>query len=130
MDTAKTNYEAALAKWKEAAEQAKTEGKPAPRQPNNPANWLHDNARPGNIFNGVVLPTQPYGIKGIIWYQGESNASQAAEYADLFPYLIEQWRKEWGQGDFPFYWVQLANHMQRKAEPAESTTKSPPRKAR
>ena len=59
-------------------------------------------------------------MKGVIWYQGESNASRAFEYAELFPFLIEQWRKEWNQGDFPFYWVQLANHQTRLSEPGES----------
>ena len=60
-------------------------------------------------------------MKGVIWYQGESNAGRAWEYADLFPFLIEQWRKEWNQGDFPFYWVQLADFMAEKADPGESS---------
>ena len=119
-EEAKAAYTAALAKWKEAAERAKAEGKPAPRQPAAPAAWLTGNARPGNIFNGVVNPTKPYGIKGIVWYQGESNASRAAEYGDLFPFMIEQWRKEWNQGEFPFYWVQLADFKAEQANPGES----------
>ncbi len=82
--------------------------------------WLAGNARPGNIFNGVLNPTHGYGIKGVIWYQGESNAARAHEYADLFPFLIKQWRKEWNQGDFPFYWVQLANFKPKTPEPVES----------
>jgi sialate O-acetylesterase len=56
----------------------------------------------------------------VIWYQGESNASRAVEYADLFPFMIEQWRKEWGQGDFSFYWVQLADYKPYKDAPGES----------
>jgi sialate O-acetylesterase len=59
-------------------------------------------------------------MKGVIWYQGEANAGRAWEYADLFPFLIEQWRKEWNQGDFPFYWVQLADFMQRNRTPARA----------
>ena len=62
-----------------------------------PQQTLAGNARPGNIFAGVVNPTVGYGIKGVIWYQGESNASRAWEYAQLFPFMIEQWRKEWKQ---------------------------------
>jgi sialate O-acetylesterase len=118
---AKTKYEEQLAKWKTEAEAAKAAKKPVPRPPNSPDAWLRGNARPGNIFNGVVLPTKPYGIKGIVWYQGESNAGRAAEYGDLFPFMIEQWRKEWNQGDFPFYWVQLADFMAERPEPMDST---------
>jgi sialate O-acetylesterase len=59
-------------------------------------------------------------MKGVIWYQGESNASRAHEYAELFPFVIEQWRKEWGQGSFPFYWVQLADFRAEKPEPGDS----------
>ena len=104
-----------------SVEKAKAEQKPLPRQPSSPFQWLTGNARPGNIFCGVVHPTLGYGIKGVIWYQGESNAGRAWEYADLFPFMIEQWRKEWNQGDFPFYWVQLANFMAEKPEPGESS---------
>ena len=117
---AKTEYEARLAKWKEDVAAAKTAGKPLPRQPQGPEQWLSGNARPGNIFAGVVYPTLGYGMKGVIWYQGESNAGRAYEYRELFPFMIEQWRKEWGQGDFPFYWVQLANFMPVKPEPVDS----------
>ena len=119
-EQAKADYEKRLAKWKEDVEKAKAEQKPSPRQPSSPFQWLTGNARPGNIFGGVVHPTLGYGIKGVIWYQGESNAGRAWEYADLFPFMIEQWRKEWNQGDFPFYWVQLADFMAEKPEPGES----------
>ncbi len=118
---AKAAYEAQVAKWQESVAKAKAEGKAAPRKPNSPDQWLHGNARPGNIFNGVVLPTLPYGIKGVIWYQGESNAGRAAEYGSLFPFLIEQWRAEWKQGAFPFYWVQLADYMAERPEPGDSS---------
>lgn len=91
-----------------------------PNAKKGPRGWLTGNARPGNIFNGVLHPTLGYGIKGVIWYQGESNASRAWEYGQLFPFMIEQWRKDWGQGDFPFYWVQLADFKAEKAEPGES----------
>jgi sialate O-acetylesterase len=119
-EAAKAEYEQKLAKWREEADKAKAEQKPAPRQPASPMQWLSGNARPGNIFGGVVYPTLGYGIKGVIWYQGESNAGRAWEYAELFPFMIEQWRKEWNQGDFPFYWVQLADFMAEKAQPGES----------
>ncbi|MCB1062695.1 MAG: sialate O-acetylesterase [Verrucomicrobiae bacterium] len=108
-EEAKKAYEVALADWTAKADEAKATNKPVPRRPNGPEQLLSGNARPGNIFAGVVHPTLGYGIKGVIWYQGESNAGRAWEYAELFPFMIEQWRAEWGQGDFPFYWVQLAD---------------------
>jgi sialate O-acetylesterase len=102
------------------AEKAKAEGKPVPRPPQGPEQWLKGNHRPGNIFAGVVHPTLGYGIKGVIWYQGESNAGRAWEYRALFPFMIEQWRKEWQQPELPFYWVQLADFMAEVKEPGES----------
>lgn len=122
--TLKAQYEKDHEKWKKDVEAMKKAGlKPGqqlPREPGLPEAWLNGNARPGNIFNGVVYPTLGYGMKGVIWYQGESNAGRAWEYRQLFPFMIEQWRKEWKQGDFPFYWVQLADFMAEKPEPGES----------
>jgi sialate O-acetylesterase len=118
---AKARFEEQQARFREAAKAARAEGKPAPRPPQNPEGQLAGNARPGNIYNGVLRPTIGYGIRGAIWYQGESNAGRAYQYRDLFPLMIESWRKEWGQGDFPFYWVQLADFMAEKAEPGDST---------
>ena len=113
---AQAKYEAELAAWN-ALPEGERAGK---RGPNAPSAWLNGNARPGNIYNGSLRPTIGYGIKGVIWYQGESNAGRAAEYADLFPTMISNWRKDWGQGDFPFYWVQLADFMEERKEPGES----------
>lgn len=81
---------------------------------------LSGNHRPANIYNGVLLSHLGYGIKGSIWYQGESNASRAYQYRDLFPLMIKNWRDDWGQGDFPFYWVQLADFMGETPEPGDS----------
>src|SRR3954447_17191176 len=106
--------------WKEAAAKAKAEGKTPPREPRNPDGEMGGNFRPGNIYNGVLLPTIGYGIRGAIWYQGESNAGRAYQYRDLFPLMIQTWRDLWGQGDFSFYWVQLADFMNEKSEPSES----------
>lgn len=117
---AMARYEKALAEWKETAEKAKAEGKPAPRQPQNPEDALRGNHRPANIYNGVLKPTIGYGLRGVIWYQGESNAPRAYQYRDLFPLMIKSWRDEWKIGDFPFYWVQLADFRAEKPEPTES----------
>ena len=68
---------------------------------------------PTALFNAMIHPLIPYGIRGVIWYQGESNTNPAklAElYKKLFPLMIGDWRTSWGQGDFPFYFVQLANN--------------------
>jgi sialate O-acetylesterase len=117
---AMARYRQAMADRKEAVAKAKAEGKAAPPAPVNPDAQLRGNARPGNIYNGVLKPTIGYGIKGVIWYQGESNAGRAYQYRDLFPLMIKSWRDEWGIGDFPFYWVQLADFRAEKREPAES----------
>lgn len=79
------------------------------------------NSMPSLLFNAMIHPLVPYGIKGAIWYQGESNAGRAYEYRTLFPTMISNWRNTWGQGDFPFLFVQLANFMQPQEEPGEST---------
>jgi sialate O-acetylesterase len=76
--------------------------------------------QPASLFNAKLAPALHSGIKGVIWYQGESNTSRAPEYETLFPDLIKDWRKQFNQGDFPFLYVQLANFMLPKAEPGES----------
>lgn len=81
---------------------------------------MSGNQRPANIYNGVLKSHLGYTIRGAIWYQGESNASRAYQYRDLFPLMISSWRQEWGQGDFPFYWVQLADFKPEQPLPAES----------
>ena len=81
---------------------------------------MRGNSRPGNIYNGVLKSHLGYGIRGAIWYQGESNAPRAYQYRTLFPLMIKSWRDEWAQGDFPFYWVQLADFKAEKAEPGDS----------
>ncbi|MCL2624131.1 MAG: sialate O-acetylesterase, partial [Planctomycetaceae bacterium] len=68
-----------------------------------------DNQQAGYLFNAMINPLLPYGIKGAIWYQGETNVGRAYQYRTLFPLMIQTWREVWGQGDFPFYFVQLAN---------------------
>ena len=60
------------------------------------------------MYNAMIAPLIPYGIRGAIWYQGESNVDRAYQYRKLFPAMIKNWRTDWGQGDFPFYYVQLA----------------------
>ncbi len=117
---AKAEFEPRYNAWKAEAAKAKAEGKEPPPEPQDPAGLMFGNFRPGNIYNGVLKPTIGYGIRGVIWYQGESNASRAYQYRDLFPLMIQSWREEWGGGDFPFYWVQLADFLAETPTPRES----------
>lgn len=75
---------------------------------------------PSVLYNGMIHPILNYGIKGAIWYQGESNAGQAYKYRGLFPMMIQNWRKDFNQGDFPFYFVQLAPFNPIPKAPGES----------
>jgi len=75
---------------------------------------------PTPLFNAMINPLIPYGLKGFIWYQGEANTFEAFNYRTLFPMLITDWRQRWGQGNLPFLYVQLANFMKMHTEPSES----------
>lgn len=74
----------------------------------------------GCLFNGMIAPICPYPVKGIVWYQGESNANRAWQYRTLFPILIANWREKWGRGDMPFLYVQLPNYMESRDVPSSS----------
>jgi sialate O-acetylesterase len=99
-----------LPKWEAQVAAAKASGKTPPAKPAAPVGPGHQNT-PAGLYNGMIAPLTPYAIRGVIWYQGESNASanEARLYRRLFPAMIESWRKEWHEGSFPFYFVQLAN---------------------
>lgn len=107
-----------VAEWKEAVAEWEKNGSRGgkPRAPGDPR---YDQHRPGNIYNGMIHPTVGYGIRGFIWYQGEANAGRAEDYAHLFPLMIRTLRDSWGQGDFPFYWVQLADYQSESPEPQD-----------
>ncbi len=69
------------------------------------------------LYNAMVAPLVPYAVRGTIWYQGEANVGRAAQYANLFPTMIRDWRNRWGQQEFPFLFVQLAPFRYPKYEP-------------
>ena len=73
--------------------------------------------QPATLYNAMIAPLLPYPIKGVIWYQGESNAGRAQQYATLFPTMIKDWRQQWGGDPFPFLFVQLANFKPDGAAP-------------
>jgi sialate O-acetylesterase len=107
--TGKADYYAAMAQWqKEARELAEKTGKPiqqaTPYDPLIPPNGA------SLLYNAMISPIVSYTIKGVIWYQGESNADRAKQYQTLFPLLITDWRKQWQEGEFPFLFVQLASY--------------------
>lgn len=76
--------------------------------------------RPTVLYNAMINPFIQYTIRGAIWYQGEANTDRANQYRTLFPAMIADWRSKWKQGDFPFYYVQLANYMAREDHPKSS----------
>ena len=83
-------------------------------------NPTHKNNRPACLYNAMIAPLQPYALAGVIWYQGEANSGRAVEYQKLFPDMIESWRAGWGQGDFPFLFVQVAPYHETTPEIRES----------
>ncbi len=117
--TQKAEYDKAVEQWTKDAEKAKAEGQPEPQKPGEPTAPLHPH-RAAGLYNAMIAPLVPYGIAGAIWYQGESNAGRAFQYRTLFPAMITDWRERWNQGDFPFYFVQLANFTDVLPEPAPS----------
>jgi sialate O-acetylesterase len=100
----KAKMEKDLAEWEKNKSDPAWKGK---RRPSVPQSALNQNS-PASLYNGMLAPLVPYGIKGAIWYQGESNAGRADQYLTLFPAMISDWRARFGQGDFPFLCVQLA----------------------
>ena len=82
-----------------------------------PAGFENWPVMPSVLYNGMIAPVAPLAITGAIWYQGEQNAGRAAQYRRLLPAMIADWRKNFGQGDFPFYIVSLPAFMQHKTTP-------------
>ncbi len=104
-------YRNALAAWEKEKAEAAEAGKEFKKGPPWPT-W-----KPTELYNGMIYPLIPYAIKGAIWYQGESNAGRAEQYRTLFADMIRCWRRDWNQGDFPFFSVQLAPFMAVKDQP-------------
>jgi sialate O-acetylesterase len=103
---AQKEHEEKLAQWEVNAKKARAAKKQVPAKPR--FRGPQAQKRPGRLYNAMVAPLIPYGIKGAIWYQGEANAERAYQYRKLFPAMIGNWRNDWGQGAFPFYFVQIA----------------------
>ncbi|MDP7287108.1 MAG: sialate O-acetylesterase [Phycisphaerae bacterium] len=119
LDAHKAAIKAETKRVAEARKASKTLKRRRIRRPRGPLNPITTQHLPVNLYNGMIAPLVPYAIRGAIWYQGESNASRAYQYRTLFPLMIKNWRKAWGQGDFPFLWVQLANFRKRNTTPVD-----------
>jgi len=94
---------------------------PPPMEPQHPVYSLGSRKGWSSLFNGMVHPVLPYGIKGVIWYQGENNGSEGDIYFHKMRALINGWRQVWDQGDFPFYFVQLPGYLKPTDDPAGGT---------
>lgn len=109
---AKAQYDRQLANWQKAVAKAKAEGTPPPRKPQDPIAVRERKGGVGGLFNGKIAPLVPYGIRGVIWYQGEANSSPDKNlyYRHQLPLLVKDWRARWG-AELPFAWVQLPNFI-------------------
>jgi sialate O-acetylesterase len=91
------------------------EGHPRP-----PASLSGSLDTPSVLYNAMIAPLVPYALRGVVWYQGESNVHRERQYRTLFPAMIADWRSAWGQGDFPFLFVQIAPHRDMTPEIREA----------
>jgi len=122
-EAAKAQYEKQMARWPEQVKKAKEAGRRPPRRPRAPVDPRLSQHRPANLYNGMIAPLVPYALRGAIWYQGESNAGGEAPhlYGLQLTAMIKNWRSVWGQGDFPFEWVQLPNFREPQQQPVETS---------
>ena len=118
-------YRAALTQWQTETATAKAAQQPAPPRPASPATPAPVppdgvNGEPGTIFNGMIHPLIPFAMKGALWYQGETDATNTADlYGTELTALIRDWRTKWNEGDFPFLVVGLANFRARVPVPVD-----------
>ena len=121
---AKEKFETAMQTWKEDSVARKAKGEKPKRKPRLAQDPMLNQNRPSNLFNGMINPLVPYGIRGAIWYQGERNA-RTIETGQLYEaqlkMLITDWRSRWGIGDFPFITVQLPNFHPPTDQPVQNT---------
>lgn len=118
---AQAKFEKAWRKWKQEADSDRRAGRPPPPEPTEPADPRAGLGFPGALWHGMVAPLVPLALRGVVWYQGESNAPRAAQYRVLLPTLVTAWRRAFRRDDLPFHVVQLANF----GRPAPSGLASP-----
>ncbi len=107
-------------RWDAEVTKARAEGKKTPAALARNESPSSNTQRPCGLYNAMIAPLHPYALAGVIWYQGENNAERAAEYKQLLPAMIASWRTHWGQGNFPFLFVQIAPHGRMSPEIREA----------
>jgi sialate O-acetylesterase len=118
-DQVKRDYAETIRNWTAEAERSQAAGaKPSPSPPVPDA--LREYRVASSIYDGMILPLAPFGLRGIVWYQGESNEARAQQYGLLLPTMIKAWRDVWHRSDLPFGIVQLPNYHAQKTEPADA----------
>ena len=118
------SYQEKKVAWQAKVKAAKAAGKKPPRAPRKLINPHKSQHYPANLYNAMINPLVPYGIRGAIWYQGESNANtleRAIIYREMLENMVVQWRKAW-RSEFPFYAVQLVNFRAPQIQPVEDST--------
>jgi sialate O-acetylesterase len=103
------DFQTQFDRWMKDSEAAEAAGTQIPEAPKVPFDPRQNPNRTSALYNGMIAPITSYAIKGVIWYQGESNGDHPDSYRKLFPALIKNWRDSWAEGDFPFLYVQLPN---------------------
>lgn len=112
-------YNEEIIQWKKDSATAKLNGSTTPRKPAKPLLPEKNSKSPMVLYNAMIHPLLPFTLKGVIWYQGESNAGRAYQYRKLFPALINSWRRDW-KIDLPFYFVQIAPFAKQNPEIREA----------
>lgn len=109
-DAAEVTHQKSMSKWKLAADAAKAAGQPEPKLPSHPRSSFLGAMDVGGLFNGMIAPLIPYAVRGIAWYQGESNAhpDRTRFYETQLRLLVRDMRQRWG-AELPFVWVQMPN---------------------
>ena len=126
LGAAEASYKKQMAAWEKIRSSNRAEKDPKkrrklPRKPQRPRPPALNPSRAASIYNGMIHPWASYAMKGVIWYQGESNASRAKAYETLFPLLIMDWRKRW-DAEIPFYFAQLANFKSPTTRPGQDSS--------
>jgi sialate O-acetylesterase len=110
-------YDRKMAEWKAANPTPELQAKNARRKPKPPYSEQSPTS-PTGLFNAMIAPLIPYTLQGVLWYQGENNGKDPRGYGELIQALVQSWRTAWG-GEFPFYYVELANFQPAQKDPAE-----------
>jgi sialate O-acetylesterase len=119
-----SKYMSDLNAWRAANPTPELQARNRHTRPQPPANLSASNYIPNQYYNGMIRGLEPYTIQGFIWFQGSGNWAHPYEYSEMFRALIEEWRREWKEGDLPFYFVEEVNFQQKQTEPVERTNYS------